>query len=61
MYQHLDLLAAQSMAHERERELQKDLRQRQAEALRPPPAAVAWHDWLHDALARLHVGHAPSH
>lgn len=62
MYQHIDLMAAHSMAHERERELQKTLRQRRpSTATRPAhrPAATS-HSWLHDILVRAHVLHAPA-
>lgn len=63
MYQHIDLMAAQSMAHERERELQKSLRQRgSADGARPAhrPGDSASHGWLHDMLVRAHVLHAPA-
>jgi hypothetical protein len=65
MYQHLDMMAAQSTARERERQLQVTLRQRQgvaqrASALGEPPAA-GWHEWLHDMLVRAHLTHATPH
>jgi hypothetical protein len=63
MYQHLDLLAAQSVAHERERVLHLALRQREQErrvAGVDPVASSGQHRW-HDALVRLHLLHAPSH
>lgn len=64
MHQHLDLLAAQSIAHERERELQHGLRQREADRRRPlleRPAVADGHHWLHDALVHVHLLHTPSH
>jgi hypothetical protein len=62
MSQHIDLLAARSIAHERERDLQRSLRQRQESATRhrPVPPQPERHR-LQDLLARLHLGHAPSH
>lgn len=64
MYQHLDHLAAQSIAHERERDLHKDLRQREIERRRAPlerPVTPVANHWLRGALVRLHVLHAMSH
>lgn len=65
MYQHIDLMAAQSMAHERERDLQATLRQRQEAARRAPlrtePQGSSRHHWWHDLLVRTHLAHAPTH
>lgn len=63
MNQHLDLLAAQSVARQRERDLQTTLRRREhAERrsgadLTPPPATRP--HLVHDLLVRLHLVHAP--
>lgn len=66
MHQHLDLMAARSMAQERERDLQTTLRRRdpalraqEAAARRTPAVAVDEHHWLHDLLVRVHLAHAP--
>lgn len=65
MYQPIDLMAARSMARERERDLQTTLRQRQVAARRAPvtasPVPVAPHHWVHDLLVRVHLAHAPIH
>lgn len=65
MYQHIDLMAAQSMAREREHDLQVTLRQRQAAARRAPvgagPEPAVGHHWLHNLLVRVHLAHAPLH
>ena len=65
MYQHIDMMVAQSVARERERDLQVDLRQRQGIAQRGPagrdPQATGWHEWLHELLVRAHVVHAMPH
>lgn len=65
MYQHIDLMAAQSMAREREHELQATLREREAAARRSPAAPVRTesplHHWLHEMLVRAHLVHAPIH
>lgn len=63
MTEHLDYLAAQSIAHERERDLQRSLRQRESAAARPqlPAEVTERHHWFHDALVHLHLLHAPTH
>lgn len=67
MYQHIDLLAAQSMAREREHDLQQTLRQRQHRGTARPVAADAvpepahGHHWVHDLLVRVHLVHATPH
>lgn len=62
MTQHLDYLAAHSVAREREHDLQRDLRHREAVAARPqtPTAGAESHHWFHDALVHLHIVHAPT-
>lgn len=71
MNQHLDLMAAQSMAREREHDLRSTLRTREAisrrvraDAVHAPDAApgpAVGHHWLHDLLVRVHLAHAPIH
>ncbi|GGK71561.1 hypothetical protein [Ornithinimicrobium pekingense] len=64
MNQHLDMLAARSMAHERERDLQQQLRQRRTPAQEAGPAPAAahqWWSWVHEQLVRVHLAHAPTH
>ncbi|GGK57168.1 hypothetical protein [Ornithinimicrobium pekingense] len=68
MYQHLDLMAAQSMAREREHGLRAAqrhqdplLRQQEASARHAPPAVDEEHHWFHDLLVRVHLAHAPIH
>lgn len=63
MFQHIDVLAAQSMAHERERDLQRDLAQRgprpgQGHGHVVTRRSAAWHAWLDDLLVRTHLRHA---
>ncbi|MFB9730919.1 hypothetical protein [Ornithinimicrobium kibberense] len=64
MYQHIDLMAAQSMARERERLTQADLRHREASRRRAPAATMptfAPRSRWHDLLVRVHLAHAPTH
>lgn len=65
MYQHIDLMAAQSMAREREQDLQATLRQRQGIAQRSTsslePQPSARHHRVHDLLVRVHLAHVPIH
>lgn len=55
----LDYLAAQSIAHVREHDLQRSLRQNAAVRTGPVTPTVRAHraTWLHDALVRLHLAH----
>jgi len=59
----LDYLAAQSIARERERDLQLALRQRHADrdTVRRLPRQVARRHWFQDVLVHLHVMHAVKH
>ena len=64
MYQHIDLMAAQNMAHERERTLQRDLAQRgsrpgQAHGHAVTRAELARHAWIGQLLVRAHLRPAP--
>lgn len=68
MYQHIDLMAAQSMAREREQGVTADLRRRDPQlraqewaARRTPARSEHEHHWLHDLLVRAHLVHAPIH
>jgi hypothetical protein len=63
MSQHLDLLAAQSMARERERDLRVKLQQSQAHRDQPlvRPAASGRRSWLQDVLVRTHLRRAATH
>lgn len=65
MNQHIDHLAARSMAQERERDLQLRIRQDQAEAARGTVVTHRPHrgllSTLHGILVRAHVLHAPTH
>ena len=59
----LDLMTAQSIAHERERELRQTLRHRELADRRPadvaPVTVAARPHRVHDLLVRLHLAHAP--
>lgn len=60
MYQHIDLMAAQSMAHERERTLQRDLARRgsrpdQTHGHAVTSAELVRHGWLDQLLVRVHL------
>lgn len=59
----LDYLAAQSIARERERDLQVALRQRAADRPTTPrfPRPEPRTHRLHDALVHLHLVHARTH
>ncbi|USQ75810.1 hypothetical protein [Ornithinimicrobium cryptoxanthini] len=59
----LDYLAAQSIAREREHNLQLSLRQDAADRARPvaPTARAHTPSWVHDALVHLHLAHATTH
>lgn len=59
----LDVLAAQSMAHEREHTLQTALRRRHPErhVQTVPVAAAPRRHRFHDALVHLHLAHATLH
>jgi hypothetical protein len=68
MNQNLDIMAAQSMAHERERATRmtvrhsdQALRAQEAAARRAPAVPDDGHHWLHDLLVRTHLAHAPIH
>ncbi|MCE0487259.1 hypothetical protein [Ornithinimicrobium sediminis] len=62
--QHLDLMAAQSMARERERQTQADLLHRESARRRTPngvPVEPAPRSWWRDVLVRLRLVNAPLH
>ncbi|MGC5583422.1 hypothetical protein ACQE98_16885 [Ornithinimicrobium sp. W1679] len=63
MNQYIDLMAAHSMAKERERLTEADLRHREASRRRTPAATMpelAPRSWWHDLLVRVHLAHAPT-
>ncbi|HSP60078.1 MAG TPA: hypothetical protein VLO09_03375, partial [Ornithinimicrobium sp.] len=61
MYQHVDLMVASSMARERERQTQADLRHRDSARGRAPAPRVvgrATQAWWRELLVRAHLVHA---
>lgn len=63
MNQYIDLMAASSMALERERRTQADLRHREASQGRAPAVTtmeLAPRSWWHDLLVRVHLAQAPT-
>jgi hypothetical protein len=68
MNQNLDIMAARSLAHERERATRTNvrghdaaLRAQEGAARRAPSVPDDGHHWLHDLLVRVHLAHAPIH
>lgn len=63
MYQHIDLMTAQSMSRERERQTQADLRLRELTQRRTPASTtieLVPRSWWHGLLVRAHLAHAPA-